>query len=129
MFTLYFLRIPFPNFVSLFGKMTGIGPPIIGVVLRDAEGFQKRFQTNESPIFTRIQHVSQHLSRVVINRVPEPSLLRFVADIAPHFIGLRFNPFQLNLPRGGVLQAIQQGMVDFVEGGFFFLMSQSPCPG
>jgi hypothetical protein len=50
--------------------MPCIGSPPVRVKLRDAEGLQQRLQPQEDIIFPLSEHISQHLSGVVINGMP-----------------------------------------------------------
>jgi hypothetical protein len=65
-----------------------VGPPAVGVILRDAKGFQQLLQPQEDRVLPPSKHIGSHLPGVVINSVPAPSWLRFRLHKTPHFVEL-----------------------------------------
>src|SRR5262252_5718641 len=63
---------------------------------------------------------SQDLSRVMINRVPQPSLLAFAAHKAPHLIHLGL----LHLPKDDInvqrIKRVEQPFIHLLDGWLFF---------
>jgi hypothetical protein len=46
-----------------------------------AKGFQERFEFEEDFILAASKDIRQHRSRTVINGMPEPTWVAFVADV------------------------------------------------
>src|SRR5262245_15071289 len=88
-----------------------VGTPSIGIEARDTKRLQQGLQLQKDPILALSKDISQHLPTVMINRVPQPPLVRFLADITPHLIELcpqpapRFKLFSSTLSKE-VLKAI-----------------------
>ena len=67
------------------------------------------------------QHIRQDHACTMINRMPEPSLLRFLLNKAPHFIYFRFfHLLDLHENRIG-LQLLEYSRVDMLNSWRFFL--------
>jgi len=45
-----------------------------------------------SLVLTPPKHIGQHRARIMINRMPQPTRIRFLGHIRPHFIELRAEP-------------------------------------
>jgi len=54
----------------------------------EPEGLQQRLQLQNDLIFASSEHLRQALAGVVLNGVPQPSLVLLFPDNAPHFIHL-----------------------------------------
>jgi hypothetical protein len=73
----------------LFGvDVPRVGTPPIGVILRDAKGLQQLLQPHEDVILAPSEHIREHLATMMINRVPQPTRVRFAAHVTPHFVKL-----------------------------------------
>ena len=73
----------------LGSEMPLVGPPSVGVILRDAKGLQQLLQPQEDSVLPPSKHLRYHLPRVVISGVPEPSWMRFRLHKTPHLVELR----------------------------------------
>src|SRR4029450_6739197 len=78
-----FCVFSFPTLVLLGLDMPLVGAPSVRIKLRDAKGFQQLLQPQEDVVLTPAEHIHQHLPRVVINGVPEPTRMRFFAHVTP----------------------------------------------
>ena len=65
-----------------------VGPPAIGVKPRDPKRLQQVLQFEKDGILPPPKDVRQHGATVVIDRMPQPPRLRFLAHITPHLIEL-----------------------------------------
>jgi hypothetical protein len=121
MFAFDFLRVAFADGVLFRVEMTCVRPPLIGIVMGQAKGFQERFEFEEDFILAASKDIRQNRPRTVINGMPEPTWVVFVADIRPHFVHLRLaGPLNVH----GYLhwiQRVQQGCVDRLQRRFFLL--------
>src|SRR6266702_4616255 len=88
--TLDFLCVAFTWAMHLRVEMAGVGAPIVGVVAGEPEGLQQRFELQKDLILAATKDVGQNLAGVVIDGMPEPAGVAFVADKRPHLIHLRF---------------------------------------
>jgi hypothetical protein len=68
--------------------VTHIGTPIIGRITGDPKGFQQRFSRQERCVCAPAKDRSQYPITPMIDGMPEPLLLFFLADKRPHFISL-----------------------------------------
>jgi hypothetical protein len=62
-------------------KVTRVRTPTIGVEVRQAKGLQQRLEREKHLIFPTTEDIRQDHSRAMINGMPEPTLVVFVADI------------------------------------------------
>src|SRR4029450_3409428 len=123
MLALDFLCIAFAWAVLVGVEVTRVGPPIISIIAAQPEGLQQRFESHKDLIFAAPKDVGQDLASVVIDGMPEPARVAFVADKRPHLIHLRLRfPRALQVPghRGGV-QCAQQRSVHRFQHSFFLL--------
>ena len=74
------------NCVLLGGNMTLVCPPAIGVKPRDPKRLQEVLKFKEDRILPTPKDIRQHGATVMINRMPQPSRLGFLAHVAPHLI-------------------------------------------
>jgi hypothetical protein len=81
------LGVPFARTMHVGIQMPGVGPPIIGVVAGQPEGLQQRFKLQKDVVFAATKNVSQDLSCVVIDGMPEPAWVAFVPDKRPDTVG------------------------------------------
>ena len=88
MFALDFLRVLLAYLMLLSSQMPRVGPPAVGVKLRDAKWCQQRLELQEDVVFSSTEHIRQNLPRVVINGVPQPARVRFTAHVTPHLVQL-----------------------------------------
>ncbi len=82
------LGIPFPRAVHLRGQMPRVRTPMIGIKAGETKGFQQRFAPQENLVLTTPKHLRQDDTRVVIDGMPEPAWIAFVADKRPHLLHL-----------------------------------------
>jgi hypothetical protein len=76
-------------YVMLRGsEMPRLGPPAVGVILRDAKGLSQLLQPQKDVVLPPPAHLRSHLPGLVINGVPEPSRMRFRLHKTPHFVEL-----------------------------------------
>ena len=88
MLALDFLRVLLP-YVMLRGiRMPLVSPPPVGVKLRNTNGLQQLLQPQEDLILPSSEHIRQDPARLMINRVPQPTRLRFFRNIRLHFVEL-----------------------------------------
>ena len=71
------LDIFLPNPVPLSVQMTFVGAPAIRVIARNAKRLHQCFQRQKDDALASSEHIGQHLARVMIDRVPKPSRIRF----------------------------------------------------
>ena len=82
---------------------------MVGVKTRETKGLQQRFELQKDLILATPKDIGQDRTRVVIDRMPEPALVPFLADKTPHFIHLRF-PSALNVHGNfGWVEGAQEG--------------------
>src|SRR5215510_10962790 len=89
MFPLDFLGVAFARMVLLVVAVALVRTPMIRIVARDPKGSQQSFQLQKHLLLAPATDIGQDLSRRVIKRMPQPSLLVLLADKAPHFINFR----------------------------------------
>src|ERR671918_3204655 len=103
--------------------MSLVGAPIISIKAGDAKGLKKPFEFQKDLVFVLSQHIGKHLPTAVINRMPQPALIFFLAYKAPHFIHLRLVYSDDLYSHLLYSQGLQQSVVDRLKGGFFFFNS------
>src|SRR6266568_4346318 len=96
MLALDLLRVPFAWAMHVGFQMPGVRPPMVGVKARETEGLQQRFELQKDLILATPKDIGQDRTRVVIDRMPQPAWVAFLADKTPHFIYLGF-PSALNV--------------------------------
>src|SRR6266850_1581915 len=90
MLPLDFLRVTLA-WVGLFRiAMTCVCAPVIGMIAHDPKRLQQCFQPQKHLVFTVAKDIRQDSSSAVIDGMPEPSLLLFLADKTPHVVHLGF---------------------------------------
>ena len=116
-----FLGAAFADGVLFRVKMTRVGAPLIGVVVGQAEGIEQRLELEEHLIFTAAKDIREHLSRLMIDGMPEPARIAFPGHETPHFIHLGFTR-ALNVYRHLLwVQRAQQRRVDRLQRRFLLL--------
>jgi len=99
--------------------MPCIRTPMIGIKAGEAKGLQERFELQKDLIFAAPKDIRQNRARVMINRMPQPAWVPFVADKTPHFIHFGFASL-LNVHKHLVwLHGVQQRRIDRFQAGFF----------
>ena len=88
MFARDFLRVLLAHLMLLGSKMPRVGPPAVGVKLRDAKRCQQLLELQEDVVLPSSEHLRQDLARVMLNGVPQPTWLRFLRDLRPHLVEL-----------------------------------------
>ncbi len=84
-----FLRVLFADGVLLGGEMPLVGLPPIGVQPCDTKGLQQILQLEKNRILPSTKDRGSRGPPVMIDRMPQPSWLRFLAHEPPHLIKLR----------------------------------------
>ena len=87
-FALTLLGIAFARAGHLSVQMPRVRAPMIRMKTGEPEGLQQRLQLQNDLIFASSEHLRQALAGVVLNGVPQPSLVLLFPDNAPHFIHL-----------------------------------------
>src|SRR5215510_5899804 len=112
MLPLDFLRVALARIVLFRIKMPGVCAPLIGMIARDPKRLQQGFQLQKDLVFAAAKDIRQDGSSAVIDGMPEPSLLLFLADKTPHFVHLGFTN-ALNMHSNVVwVDSTQEGRVD-----------------
>src|SRR6266705_2448116 len=120
MLALDLLGVPFTRTMYVGVEMAFVCPPMIRIKTGEPEGLQQRFELHKDVVFAATKDIGQDRARVMINRMPQPAWVPFVADKAPHFVDLRF-PSLLNVHQDfGWVYGAQQRVVDRFQCGFFF---------
>src|SRR5262249_43223735 len=92
MLALDFLGVTFADGVLFGGKVTCVGAPLIRKVVHEAEGLQEGFELAKDGILTTSKDIRQDIrqdrSCLMINGMPQPAWMPFVADKRPHLIHL-----------------------------------------
>ena len=77
MFALEFLGDSLSDRMALIVKMSLISALAIGIPVADAKVFKKLFEFEKSFIFVRTQDISEDLTAVMIDGIPDTSLIFF----------------------------------------------------
>src|SRR5215468_12325736 len=101
MLPLDFLRVALARIVLFRIKMTCVCAPMIGMIARDPKRLQQRFQLQKHLVFAAAKDIRQDGSGAMIDGMPEPSLLFFLAHKTPHFVHLGFAS-TLNVHSNGI---------------------------
>jgi hypothetical protein len=86
------LHVLLPDGMLLCIHMAFVGAPAVRVVPCDAKRLQESLQAQKDIILPPAEHIHQDLPGVVINRIPQLSLVRLLAHIGPHFVEIRVQP-------------------------------------
>src|SRR5438093_1506075 len=84
------LRMPFAWAVDISVEMPGVRPPMIGRKAREPTRRQQRFALQKDCIFSTTKNIRQEGTRMMIDGMPPPALMAFLADNAPHVVHLSF---------------------------------------
>src|SRR5712692_3996874 len=76
-FALDFLRVLLAHLMLLSIQMPLVGPPAVGVKLRDTKRCQQLLELQEDIVLPSSEHIRQDLPCAVINGVPQPARVRF----------------------------------------------------
>src|SRR6266851_5062241 len=115
-----FLGVPFALTRHVGVEMSFLRPPRIRRKTGEPEGLQQRLELHKDFVFAVAKDRGQDLACVVIDGVPQPALVAFLADKAPHLVDLRF-PSLLNVHKDlGWVYGAQQRAIDRCQCGFFF---------
>ena len=103
---------------------------MIGIKTGEPEGLQQRFELQKDLIFAAPKDIRQDGARVMIDRMPQPAWVAFVADKRPHLIHLGFLPSTLDGHRNVVwVQGAQERGVHRLQRRFFLLeFTVTRCP-
>src|SRR5215813_8142887 len=86
------LRVFFAYLMLLGREMSLVGPPAVGVKLRDTKRRQPLLELQEDVVLAPAEDICQDFPRVMINGVPQPAGVRFAAYVTPHFVQLGGEP-------------------------------------
>src|SRR5262245_23678056 len=101
-------------------EMAFVRPPIIGIKTREPEGLQERFELQKDCVFASPKNIRQDSTRVMVDRMPQPTGIAFVADKRPHLVHLGVLPSTLDGHRNIVWVAgAQERGVHRLQRGFF----------
>ena len=90
MLPLDFLGVAFACSMLFRVKVTRVRAPMIGIIMREPKGLQQRLELDKDGVLATTKDLRQDRSRVMVNGMPEPAWVAFVADKRPHLIHLRF---------------------------------------
>ncbi len=96
MLALNFLRVPFAGAVNFGCQMPCVRPPVIRREACEAKGLQQRLELQKDLIFPTAKDIRQDGSCMMIDRMPQPALVAFLPNKAPHLVNLSF-PSLLNV--------------------------------
>jgi hypothetical protein len=85
----------FSHLLLLGVEIPLVGTSSIGIEARETKRLQQSLPLQKAPILAVSTDISQHLSTGMIHRVPQPPLVRFLADITPHLIEFGCQPAPL----------------------------------
>ena len=88
MFALDSLRIGLAHFMLRGVNMALVGAPPIRVEAADPKRLKQLFELQKDGILAPPKDVRQHGATLVIDGMPQPSRLHFLAHITPHLIKL-----------------------------------------
>ena len=109
MLALDFLGVAFAGAMPCGFQMSGVCTPMIRIKAGEPKGLQQRFALQKDRVFAAPEDRRQDGSRAMINGMPQPTRVVFVADKRPHFIHL------------GWIQRAEQRGVDRLQRWFFLL--------
>jgi hypothetical protein len=89
-FALDLLGMAFAWLVLISFEMTRVSAPVVRIIASDAKRLELRFELEEDLILAAPKDISQHLTTAVINRMPKPSLISFLAHVRPELVHFRF---------------------------------------
>jgi hypothetical protein len=118
------LRMGFAHRVLRGIAIALVGTPAIGVKAGDAKRFEQGFQLQKHRILTPAKDIGQDFSRVVIDRMPEPALLRFLPNDTPHLINFCFFHFVDLYEDLAWIHVLEGPIVDMLPLRLFFLIRQ-----
>lgn len=82
------LHVLLPDGVLLGVHMALVGPPAVRVISCDAKRLQQSLQAQKDLVLPPSEPIRQDLPRMVIDGMPQPVLMRFLAHVGPHFVEL-----------------------------------------
>jgi len=90
MLPLDLLGMPLARAVHVRIQMPGIGAPMIRIKASEPKGLEQCFELQKDFIFATTKDRGQNLACVVIDGMPQPALVAFLADTTPHLVDLSF---------------------------------------
>src|ERR687887_2271555 len=96
MLALDFLDVPFARTMHVGVEMAFVRPPMIGIKTREPEGLQQCFELQKDCVFAAPKNIGQDSTRVMVDRMPQPARVAFVADKRPHLVHLSVLPSTLD---------------------------------
>jgi hypothetical protein len=125
MFAFNLLRVALAHGMSRCGQVSFIDASSICIEVLQAKGLQELPQLDKDFIRATTKGVREDYPTQMINRMPQPSLVRFAADKTPHLIDLR----GLHAPyfdRDRVRTTpLHHAFVDLGQPGGFFLIREA----
>ena|SRR5215470_7471996 len=86
MLALDLLRVALAGAMNRGLELPLVSTPIVCIVVRDTKGLKQCFQLYKDLVLAPTKDVRQDLPGAVINGMPEPARLLFLAHKAPHFV-------------------------------------------
>ena len=123
------LRVDFAHGVGGSGKMTLIDASRVRVEVHQAKRFQQLLQLDTDCIRSTAKRLRSDYATQMVNRMPQPALVRFALHETPHLIDLcRFYATDLYGYRVGTAPR-HDDCIDLGEPRGFFLVRQSQSWG
>jgi hypothetical protein len=119
MLPLDFLRMLFAGAMHVRVQMPRVCAPMVGVKAGESKGLQERFELQKDLICAAPKDIRQDGSSGVIDGMPQPALVAFLADKTPHFIHFGFpSTFKIH---GNIIwiEGAQSSGVDRLQSRFF----------
>src|SRR5262245_11492760 len=117
MLPLDLLGMPFARAGHVRIQMPGIGAPMIRRKASEPQGLEQCFELQKDFICATTKDRGQNLACVVIDGMPQPALVAFLADTTPHLVALSF-PSVLHVHDDLCwIYGTQQRGMDRCEGG------------
>ena len=91
-----FLGVPFSRTMHVGVEMAFVRPPMIRIKTGKPAGLQQRFELQEDGVFAAPKDIRQDGPRLMIDRMPQPVWIAFVADKRPHLVHLGVLPRTLD---------------------------------
>src|SRR5438270_634941 len=96
MLALDFLGVSFARTLYVGVEMAFVRPPMIRRKTREPEGLQQRFELQKDGVFAAPKDIRQDDPRLMIDRMPQPAWVAFMADKRPPLVHLGVLPSTLD---------------------------------
>src|SRR6266699_6700867 len=120
MLALDFLGVLFARTMHVGVEMAFVRPPMLRIQTREPEGLQQRFELQKDCVFAAPKDIRQDSPCMMIDRMPQPAGVAFIADKRPHLVHLGVLPSTLDGYRHVVwVVGAQERGVHRLQRGFF----------